>query len=118
MTAALAENTFTGLGDNIFVHHNSIASNTGLKSGASWQFSGTGFRLSSRALTKVVNGGWSTVSTYAGGSCSSTATNRTGDYSGAQLDPSDLTSFWLAGERNIVLGGSCQWETRVAKLVP
>jgi hypothetical protein len=124
LTASLAENTFQGFGDNIFVHHNSIASNTALQSGSTWEFSGSGFSLSSAAMVKNVNALWTGVVTYAAGSCSlpatppSTTTARSGDYAGAQTDPSDLTSFWLAGEQAVTISTSCQWRTRIGRLVP
>ena len=46
--------------------------------------------------------------------------DRTGDYIGAQTDPSDFNSFWLAGERATTFSGSsgCKWQTRIIKLVP
>ena len=44
--------------------------------------------------------------------------NRTGDYIGAQTDPSDVSSFWLAGERATTVSGSCRWQTQIIKLVP
>jgi hypothetical protein len=51
------------------------------------------------------------------GTCPQT-TPRTGDYFGAQLDPVDLRSFWFAGERATVIGGSCQWQMRIIKVSP
>jgi hypothetical protein len=122
LTASLSENTLSGLGDNIFVAYPSIATNTSLQSASSWQSSGANQSLRSTALTKNVNAGWTNVSAYAPGSCSlpvsDTTTARAGDYSGAQLDPSDLTGFWLAGERALAFGSDCPWQTRIAKLLP
>jgi hypothetical protein len=40
------------------------------------------------------------------------------DYIGAHLDPSDLLSFWVAGERATTIGDDCQWQTQVQKVVP
>lgn len=123
LTASLPENTFAGVGNNIFVHHSSIATNTSLRSASNWESSGATRSLRSDARIKNVNAGWTNVSTYAPGSCSlpptppSTTTARSGDYSGAQLDPS-LTSFWLAGEQAVPISSACQWRTRIARLVP
>jgi hypothetical protein len=118
LTASMPENNFVGFTDNIFVHHPSIATDTSLRSGATWEFNGPSDRLSSAAMSKVVNANWSGVLTYAPGNCSYTgATARSGDYSGGQLDPG-LTGFWLAGEQAITIGGSCQWQTRVVRLNP
>jgi len=36
------ENTFAGYGDDIFAHHASIAINSNLQVGSTWQFSGSG----------------------------------------------------------------------------
>lgn len=49
------------------------------------------------------------------GTCAQT-TRRTGDYMGAQTDPSDIRSFWLTGERATLIGGACQWEMQVIKV--
>jgi hypothetical protein len=116
LTASIPENNFQGFGDNIFVHHPSIATDTALRSGSTWVFNGANFRLSSAAMSKVVNANWTGVQTYAPGSCAYSFF-RSGDYAGAQLDPS-LTGFWLAGEQAILINGSCQWQTRIARLNP
>jgi hypothetical protein len=118
LSASIPENTFQGFGDNIYVHHPSTATDTALRSGSTWEFNGNTFRLSSAAMIKNVNAAWSGIQTYAAGTCSFTgATARSGDYSGAQLDPS-LTGFWLAGEQTALIGGSCQWQTRIVRLNP
>ena len=119
LAASIPENTFAGFGNAIFVHHPSVATDTSLRSGATWEFNGTGgagFRLSSAAMIKQVNAGWAGVQTYAPGTCPYLL-QRAGDYAGAQLDPT-LLGFWLAGERALTIAGSCQWETRVVKLLP
>jgi hypothetical protein len=116
LVASIPENTFAGFSDGIFVHHASIATDTSLRSGATWEFNGTNFRLSSAAMIKNVNAAWTGVQTYASGNCVYLL-GRAGDYSGAQLDPS-LTGFWLAGERAATINGSCQWDTRVVKMTP
>jgi hypothetical protein len=41
---------------------------------------------------------------------------RAGDYIGAQTDPADFRSFWLAGERASAIGGVCQWKTQIRKV--
>jgi hypothetical protein len=120
LTASIVENPFVGFGNNIFAHHPSIALNLALKAGSSWLRSGALFRLSSLALIHQPLGGWGAVSLYAPGTCSYTATNRTGDYSGAQTDPGNLNTFWLAGEQATAVAGlaGCNWATRITQLVP
>ena len=123
LSALLAENTFTGFGDNLFVHHPSVAVNTSLQAGATWLFSGASRSLSSASMTKNVGAPWTSVLTYAPGSCAQPSPNppdpaRSGDYTGAQTDPSTLRSFWLAGEQSVLINGTCQWRTRIAHLVP
>jgi hypothetical protein len=41
---------------------------------------------------------------------------RTGDYTGAIVDPNDDTSFWLAAEYAVRRSGNCIWSTRIAKV--
>jgi hypothetical protein len=119
LTASIPENNFIGFGDNIYVHHQSIATDTALRSASTWEYNGDSFTLSSAAMIKNVNANWTGVQTYAPGNCSYTGggTFRSGDFSGAQLDPS-LFGFWLAGEQAVTLSGSCQWQTRIARLDP
>jgi hypothetical protein len=81
----------------------------------------TAGRLSSWWTTKdLTSSNFEPISSLATGTCAETLTNpdRTGDYVGAQTDPSDFHSFWLAGERATSVGGSCQWQTRIIKVVP
>jgi len=117
LSATLAENTLGGFGDNLFVHHPSIALNGSLQAASTWEFSGTSRFLSSASLIKNSGGNWVGVSTYAPGACSQTS-SRSGDYSGAQTDPNNLATFWLAGESSVLLSGSCQWSTRIGQLNP
>jgi hypothetical protein len=123
LLASLPENTFSGLGNNIFVHHPGIATNFALQSATTWEFNGTTIPLSSAALIKNVNAGWGFVQTYAPGTCTDLLVDngqvRSGDYTGAQLDPSGV-GFWLAGEQAIPIpaGSTCQWQTRVIRLNP
>jgi hypothetical protein len=142
LRASIDEDTRGGFGDEIFVHHNSIATDTTLRSAATWEFNGTrdgGFFLSSTAMFKVVNANWEILQDYALGNCTYSPPPRAGsadapagDFSGAQLDPSG-TGFWLAGERADRLPGreglrpadmdpferrSCQWGTRIAQVTP
>jgi len=44
--------------------------------------------------------------------------NRIGDYVGAQADPADERSFWVAAEfsDNMPLAGGCSWNTRAARV--
>jgi hypothetical protein len=46
----------------------------------------------------------------------SASRNRSGDYVGAQTDPADDTSFWIAGEYAKKLGGACDWQTIIANV--
>ena len=54
------------------------------------------------------------------GTCQQVVT-RTGDYAGAETDPTDLRSFWLAGERALEIlefGNACLWETWISRVTP
>jgi hypothetical protein len=117
LSASIVENTFQGFGNNLFVHHPSIALNTSLQAGATWLFSGSARSLSAASMVKNVIASWTGVRTYAPGTCAQ-ASNRSGDYSGAQTDPTDVRTFWLAGEQSVTISGTCQWRTRIGRLVP
>jgi hypothetical protein len=56
------------------------------------------------------------------GRCQEQLSPRTGDYSGAETDPVDLTSFWLTGERaKFILhfhSGACLWDTHIIRVTP
>ncbi|HXO22132.1 MAG TPA: hypothetical protein VOA87_19615 [Thermoanaerobaculia bacterium] len=54
---------------------------------------------------------------FATGGCPSNP--RTGDYQGAQTNPNDLASFWIAGEATQT-AGSCSslWRTQIANVTP
>jgi hypothetical protein len=124
IAATFQENTFAGYGDDIFAHHASIAINSNLQVGSTWQFSGSGFFLGAEARIKNTGGAWSGVSTYAGGSCAlpesvaGSGSARSGDYAGAHTDPVGLLSMWQAGEQAVTINGTCQWRVRVARLDP
>jgi hypothetical protein len=123
LLASIAENNFVWIGANIFVHHPSIATDFALHSATTWEFNGPTFFLSSAALIKNVNANWGFVQTFVPGTCADLLTDagqvRSGDYTGAQLDPIGV-GFWLAGEQAIPIpaGGTCQWQTRIIKLNP
>ncbi|HXO21964.1 MAG TPA: hypothetical protein VOA87_18775 [Thermoanaerobaculia bacterium] len=57
------------------------------------------------------------ATTFATGGCPSNP--RTGDYQGAQTNPNDLASFWIAGEAT-PNAGSCSsvWRTQVVNVTP
>jgi hypothetical protein len=49
------------------------------------------------------------------GTCAKSV-NTVGASIGAQSDPSDFLSFWLAGERATLVTGTCKWQTQIIKL--
>ena len=78
----------------------------------------TGGRLSSWWTMKALGSPPEPILPITSGTCSQTLSNRTGDYIGAQTDPTDFHRFFLAGERATVIGGACQWETRIIGVNP
>ena len=42
----------------------------------------------------------------------------TGDYVGAHTNPNDHISFWLAGERALLRGGNCRYDTQIIHVTP
>jgi hypothetical protein len=73
----------------------------------------TGGRLSSWWTMKALGSPPEPILPITSGTCSQTISNRTGDFIGAQTDPTDFHSFFLAGERATTIGGTCQWQTRI-----
>lgn len=86
------------------------------------------FQRSSQSLflSSAVNGkknsvvNFDNLSVVKGGTCHyelvpTGGTNRTGDYTGAQVDPIDDVTFWLAAEFSARLAGStrCLWATQI-----
>ena len=119
-TAALVENRISGFGENVFAHHPSVALNGMLQAGTSWDRSGASYRLGAVAVVKYPGGVWTFAGAYAPGTCAYTTTTRTGEYGGAQTDPVNLHSFWLAGEQAVAVSGltGCNWATRIAQVIP
>jgi hypothetical protein len=127
VTAALVQQYALGLANNFF-YWPSVAMSPSLKMSFATQWSSSSVRLSTSA--GLIDPASSTIPFFAvgpNGSCLLSvglrpdgSEYRTGDYTGAAVDPTDSASFWVAGERATVLSGStaCQWTTRVAKLVP
>jgi hypothetical protein len=118
-TAAIAQQLTFGGGANVFYYWPGIAANTRGDVIVPFHRSSTASFLSSYwtmkelAATRFESATANTV-----GTCPQIVSNRTGDYIGAQLDPSDLLSFWVAGERATTLNALCQWQTQVQKVVP
>jgi hypothetical protein len=42
--------------------------------------------------------------------------NRTGDYSGMAVDPSDNKTFWGSAEYSTNMNGKCVWSTKIGKM--
>lgn len=118
-TVAISQQYTFGGGAGAFYFWPGIAANTRNDVIVPFHRSSTGSYLSSYwtmkelAATRFESATANTV-----GTCPQTISNRTGDYIGAQTDPSDNLSFWVAGERATTIGGVCQWQTQVQKVVP
>lgn len=79
----------------------------------------TGGRLSAWFTTKdSPTAFFTSILPLTTGTCAQTASDRSGDFVGAQTDPSDSRTFWIAGERAAVIGGSCQWQTQIGHVDP
>jgi hypothetical protein len=120
---AVSQQVTFGGGDNRFYFWPSVAVNTANATGLAFNRSGTGINLGVWWGSKTNAAGVPTVGSLANGTCalatdydSIRGSYRSGDYSGAQLDPSDLATFWVAGERATSIGGLCQWDTRVGRI--
>jgi hypothetical protein len=113
----------SGGGNRTFHFMPSVAVNNSGQTAISFQTSSaTSFLSSSWGLKNLAATSF-TASGYTTGTCAlppslNSTSARTGDYSGAQMNPADLTSFWLAGERARFINGVCRWSTQIIKLVP
>lgn len=96
-----------------------VAVNTSNQTMVDFQRSSAGSFLSAWWTTKdLAATNFDPPSSLIDGDCSQILADRTGDYVGAQTDPSDNTSFWIAGERATTIGGGCAWETGIMKVTP
>jgi len=105
-----------------------IAENSLQDEGHVFEYSSETQPISSVWSTKsILSNGFLSSFFLANGNCQYLG-SRTGDYSGAQVDPSDSSSFWIAGERvnlyNLqnVTGfppiWDCAWQTWIGRLQP
>jgi hypothetical protein len=96
----------------------------------------TAIALLMGSSTVYLGSGWTTksdssptygqVSPIASGNCSRQikqypAAELVGDYAGAQTNPNDLTSFWLAAERSFkssLTNQACVWATDIIQVTP
>jgi hypothetical protein len=114
LTASINDQLTFGFGDGSFSFFPGVAVNNSGQAALDYHWS-----ASSQFLSSVVTLRTTLASFFINsGTCAQTLSDRTGDYIGAQTDPSDFTSFWLAGERATTISDSCQWETQIIKLVP
>lgn len=121
LTAAIREQETLGGGAGTYYFNPGLAMNALGATAVVFNASGESMFLSTGASVKT-EGGFGPVVWLNPGSCAYQAVDnpagRTGDYVGAQTDPSDMTSFWLAGERATAIGGHCRWQTRVLQVAP
>jgi hypothetical protein len=127
MTASIGRQDTFGGGDNVFFYHPSVAVNNAGTTGVAYQYSASNFYLSTGYALRTSSASAFTIGGLAGGTCTDTADYqaspewnkvRTGDYTGAQTDPDDQTSFWFAGERANTINGTCQWQTVIGSVTP
>jgi hypothetical protein len=100
-----------GVGQAVIAFHRSSASS----------FLSSFWRMGNRYFSEVAFGLAQTLTSA--GDCSLPPSNledprqpdltRAGDYIGAQTDPGDFFSFWLAGERATKIGSGCMWQTQI-----
>jgi hypothetical protein len=126
-TATINDQTFFTFGAGNFVFWPGVAVNSAGQAAIAYHrnLNGAGARFLSSLVTLRSGGALVASFFITSGTCTlpaSPQTNppqaRTGDYIGAQTNPSDFTSFYLAGERATVISGSCLWQTQIIRLVP
>lgn len=119
LTASISQQRTFGGGAGVFYFWPGIAVNLLQQTAVAFHRSSAGAFLSSFWTMKdLASTLFEAASPVTVGTCAQTLSSRTGDYMGAQTDPSDFQSFWLAGERATSIAGSCQWQTSVIKVTP
>lgn len=124
VTTRLDEQQLAGLGANTHAWMPGIAVNLQDQVVATVQVSNKNRFLGAMAFIKNKDAPWSTGFNLAWGSCARTGPpsveRRTGDYTGAHIDPGDVRSFWVAGERATAVPNlnGCNWATRIGRISP
>lgn len=122
----VVEQTTFGGGADVFYWMPGVAVNSALQTALAFQHSSASTYLSaSWSMKSAAEANYPAAQPLTTGNCPQTQGaagfppfTRTGDYVGAQTNPNDQTSFWLAAERATDLGGSCLWDTRVIQVTP
>jgi len=110
-----------GAGSNKFVWNPSIVVNKRGDVTVAMQQSGSSLALSTAVSGKRVSGTkLEKLKRVMKGSCAiadldSSGRNRTGDYTGANLDPTDELTVWIAGEFSKKTSEGCKWFTAIAR---
>lgn len=117
--APIAEQATAGLLADNFLWMPSIAVTNSGRIGLALHMGSASLQHGSGWLTRVSGSSvFSPLNVLRSGTCSRGGSGfRSGDYSGAQADP-DGTSLWLAGENFGTVGTSCNWQTRIIRVVP
>jgi hypothetical protein len=128
-TAQVESEVNLGAGLNKFLWVPSIAVNQAGDVAIACQHSGNTKNLSAGITAKKASApGLQPMKLLTSGTCTlndlegqftSTVRNRTGDYTGAQTDPSDNSTMWLAAQfSKRDAAGKCEWGTMVTKVRP
>ncbi|HEV8714582.1 MAG TPA: hypothetical protein VGX03_17355 [Candidatus Binatia bacterium] len=120
LTARISQQTTFGGGNGVFYFRPGIAVNAREQTAVDFHRSSSSTFLSSVWAVKnhLETARFVSPSALTTGTCPQERSNRTGDYIGAQTDPANFTSFWLAGERATTIAGECQWQTQIIKVDP
>ncbi len=119
LTAAINQEQTFGGGAGVFYFWPGIAVNGVEETAVAFhRSSGASYLSSYWTIKALASTTFEAASPITDGTCAQTLSNRTGDYIGAQTDPSDSNTFWLAGERATTINGSCQWQTQIIAVTP
>lgn len=120
LTASLDQQHTIGGGSGVFYWDGGIAVNTNHHEGVVFLRSSSSTYLSAYWTAKSLSASsFEPSAALSDGICSRLYSSgaHTGDYTGAQSDPTG-TSFWLAGERHTLISGICVWETHIIQVTP
>ncbi len=119
LTARLTEALTLGGGDGVHYWMPTVAANRARQIAVAFLTSSARINLGSAWAWKPAEAtAFHPTRRLAEGNCGRVASTRAGDFLGAQVDPVDLRTLWLAGERAWHQGRACNWQTWIARLDP
>ena len=117
-TARLTEVLNFGGGDGVSFWMPTVAANRDRRIAVAFLTSSADAHLGSAWTAKSPDAPAFPLRTLADGNCGRASSTRAGDFLGAQVDPVDLQTLWLIGERAWHQGRTCSWQSWIVRVDP